>query len=71
MSFYNIIGLIFIILGILAFLGKKKIVAFQLESFSKNLYPEEKKRDKKILLLRNYLTNIGLILIGIYLLLFK
>lgn len=71
MSYYKIFGLIFIIIAILSFLGRKKIIAFQLEYFSKDLYPEKKERDKKFLLLRNYLTDIGLILIGIYLLLFK
>jgi hypothetical protein len=71
MSPYNIIGLIFIISGILAFLGRKKSVAFQMKYLSTRTSPDGKKMDEKILLLRNYLGSIAVILVGIYLLLFK
>ena len=71
MSSYNIIGLIFIILGMLAFLGRKKSVKFQMKYLSTRTSPDEKKMEEKILLLRNYLGCIAVISVGIYLLLFK
>ena len=52
-------------------MGRKKSVAFQMKYLSTRTSPDGKKMDEKILLLRNYLGSIAVILVGIYLLLFK